>query len=89
MSKERQQVLDEISKERDYQKTQWSDKFDSENTPNDWVSYIVRYAGNAVVGPWNPLTFRTALIKVAAICVAAVEWCDMTNGKMPKRHYDE
>lgn len=84
----RAKILQEIDDEREYQQTRWGDDFDSKNTPNDWLAYAGGYLGRALTLPWNPEAFRTGMIKVASICVAAVEWCDKTNGNMPKRHYD-
>lgn len=82
-------ILQEIRKEREYQNNEWGDGFDSKNTPNDWLAYIVGYTGKALTPHWNSKVFRTSLIKVATLCVAAIECCDKTNGNMPKRHYDE
>ena len=47
---------------------------DKQNTSNDWVAYISTYAGRATakVG----LNFRTNMIKVAALAVAAIEAFD-------------
>ena len=81
-------VLKDIRCEREYQEEIWGDDFDSKNTPNDWIAYIMSYAGRAVTMPWKPEQFRTFLVKVATICVAAIEWHDKTGGNMPKRHYD-
>lgn len=81
-------IFDEIRDEREYQKKKWGDEFDSKNTPNDWVAYIAKHVGQAVTMPWSEVDFRTQLIKVATLCVAAIEWCDKTGGNMPKRHYD-
>jgi hypothetical protein len=88
MTIETRKVLEEIFTERQYQETKWGDSFDSKNTANDWVAYIVKYAGQSVTLPWNSDQFRTQLLKVAAICVAAVERIDRNNGVLPKRHYD-
>lgn len=82
------EVFNDIRKEREYQETRFGNDFDSKNTPNDWIAYISRYTGNAVTMPWNAWMFRKQLVKVAALCVAAIEWCDRTKGEMPKRHYD-
>lgn len=81
-------ILNEIRKEREYQQGRWGDKFDSKNTANDWVAYIAKYVGQAVTLPWDATRFRQQLIKVAILCVAAIEWVDRTNGELPKRHYD-
>lgn len=83
-----EKIVADILAERTYQQGRWGDEFDSKNTPNDWVAYIAKYLGQAVTMPWNPETFRKQLVKVATLCVAAIEWCDRTSGQMPKRHYD-
>jgi hypothetical protein len=88
MYRYRSQVFDEISKEREYQIAKYGNEMDRQNTPNDWLAYVASYIGRALTRPWNPSLFRSGLIKVAAVCVAAVEWCDRTNGHMPRRHYD-
>lgn len=74
--------------ERDYQRAKWGDAFDARNTPNDWIAYIAQYAGKAVTLPWDAVTFRTMLVKVATLCAAACEQLDRTGGQLPKRHYD-
>ena len=83
------EFFEEMTKEREYQIQKWGNEFDAKNTPNDWVCYIAKYLGQAVTLPWNASVFQTALIKVATLCMAAYEWCEKTNGKMPKRHYDK
>jgi hypothetical protein len=80
--------ISDVRLERQYQQSKWGDEFDKKNTANDWIAYIAGYLGKAVTMPWNAETFRTALVKVATLCAAAAEWCDRTNGNMPKRHYD-
>lgn len=37
-------IFNEIMTERDYQVERWGNEFDDKNTPNDWASYIMRYA---------------------------------------------
>lgn len=81
-------ALADIRHEREYQQKRWGDDFDKKNTPNDWLAYIGGYLGRALTMPWDPAAFRIGLVKVATLCVAAIEWCDRTKGKMPKRHYD-
>jgi uncharacterized protein YcbX len=82
-------IAAEVYKEREYQMEKWGTKFDKKNTPNDWVCYIAQYLGRAVTMPWSAATFRVGMVKVAALAFAAIEWCDRTGGKMPKRHYDK
>jgi len=83
------EFVNTMAVERIYQNSKWGDEFDSKNTPNDWVAYIARYLGRAVMMPWDKNTFKNALIKTATLCAAAYEWCERTDGKMPKRHYDD
>lgn len=79
---------DKVVEERLYQINRWGNDFDSKNTPNDWVAYIAKYLGQVVTMPWNKETFKKQLVKVATLCAAAYEWCERTDGDMPKRHYD-
>jgi hypothetical protein len=79
-------ILGEVKAERTYQNEKFGQEFDNKNTPNDWVAYIAAYLGKAVSLNWDAKQFRTALIKVATLCVAAIENID--NGTFAKRHYD-
>ena len=61
-----------------------ADEFDNTNSQNDWVSYIVAYAGRASAGVrrnaregWN---FRSNMVKVAALALAAIEAHDIKEG---------
>jgi hypothetical protein len=84
----RQMIFDEINTERDYQDKNWGIDFDDKNSINDWVTFIVRYASNAAKD-WNdPKGAQKALIKVAALAVAALEAQERHNGLFPKRHYE-
>ena len=84
-------VYDEILKERTYQDQKWGHVADDTlNTPWMWASYIANYATKWMAGTFLPLgknttdAFRTAMIKVAALAVAAVESVDRqreTQGK--------
>lgn len=79
----RPDIYQAIEGERDYQDQRWGNAFDRKNTPNDWVSYIAKYLGQAVTLPWDGDRFRTMLIKIATLCVAALEQMDYAP-----RHYD-
>ena len=68
-----EEIFSEIQFERHYQAARWSNEFDDANTPNDWVAYMVKYLGEAVTLPWDRAQFRQALVKVAALCFAALE----------------
>jgi len=79
----RSEVYAAIDAERAYQ-AKWGLEFDHANTPNDWVTYIVKYLGQCVTLPWNGDTFRKQMVKVAALAVAALEQYDYAPS-----HYDE
>lgn len=72
-----------IKVERQSQEEKWGTKFDSWNTPNDWVAYITQYLGKAVLYPFSKEKFHLAIIKVAALCFAILERDDYAP-----RHYD-
>lgn len=76
-------VYDEIKNERIYQDGKWGHVIDDTvNTPWMWAAYISLYATKWMVGTFIPLgtsvvdSFRTGMVKTAAICVAAVESID-------------
>lgn len=79
----RQEVFEAIETERAYQVGKWGSEFDSKNTPNDWVTYITKYLGQSVTMPFDSERFRTQILKVATLAVAALE----QNSYAP-RHYD-
>jgi hypothetical protein len=81
----REEFLESIVKEREYQEEKWGNEFDNFNTPNDWIVYICRYAGMASTGERS---FHEAMTKVAALACAAVETYERNNGLEP-RHYDK
>ena len=81
---DRNEVYALIDAERAYQSTKWSKEGDDKSTPNDWVAYIAIYLGRAVTLPWNRNTFRTAMVKVAALAVAVLE-----REEYSPRHYDK
>jgi len=80
---DRQDIFNNISEERNRQDAKWGSDFDNLNTPNDWIAYITQYAGKAVTIPWDAETFRSSILKVATICVAALE-----RDTYSPRHYD-
>ncbi len=70
-------TLDEIEDERSSQNITWGgDKHDDQHSSHDWVAYITRHTGKAVMWPWASQTFRKQMVRVAALAVAAIEWCD-------------
>jgi hypothetical protein len=80
---DRTEIFASIEKERAYQEQRWGNGFDTLNTPNDWVTYITKYLGQSVTMPFNAEQFRTQLLKVATLAVAALE-----QPTYAPRHYD-
>lgn len=74
-------IIDAILKERERQIELAhggdTDEFDAGNSHNDWIAYIVAYAGRAAEKVFRNeregQTFRENIIKVAALCLAALE----------------
>jgi hypothetical protein len=52
------------------------DDFDRTNTRNDWVAYVVAYAGRAAAKVFRNeregLDFRTFMVKAAALALSAI-----------------
>jgi hypothetical protein len=82
----RENIYDEISAERDYQDRQWGGPaHDDKHGSHDWVAYLNVYLGNAVkADKWafDAKLYRKAMIKVAALAVAAVEWVDRNHSNV-------
>jgi len=70
--------FDAVVEERAYQMSKWdaATEGDRLNTSSDWLAYITKYAGNAYEYPFSVENFRTKMIKVAALALAAYEWCE-------------
>lgn len=91
--KSRIEIFADIHDEREYQVAKWGDKFDDQNTINDWVTYLSMYAAQGatinLVSTMDEATerFRQSMVKVAAIAVAALETIER-NGHPARRHYD-
>ena len=74
-------ILLEVRRERFMQDGQWGGpKHDDTHNSHDWLVYIIRYSGRAVLWPWDKELFREQMVKVAALAVAAIQWCD----RLPK-----
>lgn len=70
-------ILDEIRDERDQQDAQWGGAgHDDQHTNFDWICYLTKHVGRAVQWPFDPAVFRRQMVIVAALAVAAIEWCD-------------
>jgi hypothetical protein len=79
----REDIFAAVDSERAYQDKRWGREWDDKNTANDWLAYIASYVGQALTLPWNKETFHAKLIKVMALCCAALE-----RESYPPRHYD-
>ena len=88
-------IFDEIDTERKRQDDLWGHEFNDKNTPNDWVTFIVRYLSIAADdrplkregGRGYAIHYRLNLIKAATIVVAALEAYDRQQGTV-RRHYE-
>ena len=70
-------IYDEIEAERISQDQKWGGaSHDDTHNSHDWICYITKHLGKAVTYPWNHLTFRQQMVRIAALAVAAIEWCD-------------
>lgn len=68
-------IYEEVYDERIKQDAKWGVRHDDQyDNSNDWVGLIVKHAGRAVFQK-RP-TFRKQMIHVAALAIAAIEWCD-------------
>lgn len=84
----RKNIFAAIEAERQYQDGIFGTQFDDKNTVNDWVAYISAYAGRAGAFTSDPEDQRKAMVKVAALAVAALEALDR-NGQFAPRHFDQ
>ena len=74
-------VVDDIIAERNRQKALAhggdTDEFDRGNSRNDWIAYLNAYSGRAAQKVFRNekegQEFRTNMLKVAALCIAAIE----------------
>lgn len=84
-----QGIIQEITEERQRQKDLDfggnTDSFDTTNSQGDWVSFICAYAGRAPVRVYRNKregqSFRSCMVKVAALAVAAIEAYDAGNAQ--------
>lgn len=75
-------VLAEVAKERAYQTQKWGNTFDDGNSQQDWAAFIMHYTAVGItsrLGAAAGRPFRQAMIKVAALAIAAVEAEDRRN----------
>lgn len=67
-------LIQEISSERQRQVSKWGQ--DTNKSSHDWIAYLVKHSGKAVTYPFDGLTFRKQMIRIAALAIAAIEWYD-------------
>jgi len=80
----RSKIIDDIVNERKRQENLKhggdTAEFDKQNSANDWISYIIAYAGRAArkVGRNDRefCLFRENMVKVAALALASIEAYD-------------
>lgn len=77
-------IFRDIQSERFMQDGQWKgpDHDDTHNS-HDWLAFILKHAGRAVIWPWDREKFREQMVKVAALAVAAIQWCDRLEKEQP------
>lgn len=92
----RQQIVNEVLSEREYNEEKWGNEADdTKNRPNDWIAYIASYSTRWFTGGFSPykphevLDFRKCMIKVAAIAIAAVESLDRQQEKDGRAFYEQ
>lgn len=81
-------IWDEIQAERASQRHKWGgDDHDDQHTTWDWLAIITKHTGAAVdFGEKNRLNipkYRRQMVRVAALAVAAIEWCDRNFNEDP------
>jgi hypothetical protein len=84
-------ILDRIDGEREYQIQRWGTADEEINMPNDFVAYMAHYSTkwfNGQFAPYNLETlvrFNEAMVKTAAIAVAAAELSEkIINGEIDR-----
>lgn len=71
-------VVEEVLKEREYQREKWTVEHDVQHTPLEWLAILATWVGKASAAAirGDRAGFRKRLVQVAAICMAAVESFD-------------
>lgn len=67
----------EIKAEWERQDAKWGGPgHDDAHSNFDWIVYLTKHVGKAVSWPFDKSRFRTQMVRVAALAVAAIEWAD-------------
>lgn len=78
------EILQKIKNERDRQYRLPGSEWDGKNSPGDWVAMISHYVGEEVrrngINP-NAEDFEAALVKAAAVIVAALQHLDLMKSR--------
>lgn len=87
----RAHILDRVDGERDYQIQRWGTQDEEYNMPNDFVAFMSHYSTKWLDGQPAPYTLETlirfndAMVKTAAIAVAAAELSEkIINGEIDR-----
>jgi hypothetical protein len=67
-------AFNDVMDERDAQ----DDSSDASHDPHVWIAKIAKHLGRAV--STDPVVFRRAMVVIAALAVAAIEWTDERFG---------
>jgi hypothetical protein len=67
-------VMMEVANERIAQRLEYGEAGDDTLDPAEWIARLAKHLGRAVT--LEPAIFRRQLVRVAAICVAAIESFD-------------
>jgi hypothetical protein len=81
----RSTVMEDVYQEMKYAADKWGEEFDDKNDLNDWITYMIIYAGRAAAMGVQPESQYLNLIKVIGLAINAAQ----RVGSMPKRHYDK
>jgi|AntDeeMinimDraft_6_1070357.scaffolds.fasta_scaffold14704_2 hypothetical protein len=78
-------IYEEIQAERDHQRRKWGGaEHDDQHTTFDWLAILTKHVGQAFDpgerGRLDIPKYRHQMIRVAAVAVAAIEWCDRNFG---------
>lgn len=73
-------IYEEIQQRRiDQDEKHGGPAHDDTHSAHDWIAFVVKQCGKTVIGPltpWELSNFRQQMTHVAALAVAAIEWCD-------------
>ena len=84
-----ERAFEDIRAERDYQDVKWGGPAhdDAHTSGYDWIAFITVYAGKGALAFGAEDTndralrvFRTMMVKVGALAVAAIQWVDRKLG---------